>query len=91
MRANAPYAGLINDLSPIASTLLDLNGKSTVSELLRAAQFNGISVSGFHARSALGQVFRRIGAINSGSRPAARKSAKGVRQVIWAWPSPYKQ
>lgn len=88
---------------PVATRLLDQKGAATVSDLKEAGvnevcNFIAADQTGAWRRplhtihSAFGQVFRRIGAVNVGSRPApaTNRSAKGVRQVVWAWPSPYR-
>jgi hypothetical protein len=84
------YSAVLRALEAPANYLLQNNGKATVSDLLALAPEYGIELPDHRARSVLGQVFRRIGAKNIGTEPARRDGAKGVRQVIWSWDSPYR-
>lgn len=97
-RKKGKYAHLIAALEPVATALLSINDEATVSDLREAGEAMGILVpqtnsteARHRAYSCFGQVFRRIGAVNIGTRPATAPDAKGVRQVVWAFPSPYRE
>jgi hypothetical protein len=91
IKKGGKYSMMILALEQPARELIGDGSTATVTDLLRWAPLYGVIVPNEHqARSALGQVFRRIGAVNVGTEPARRASAKGVRQVLWAYPSPYR-
>lgn len=85
---------------PVARRLLDNQGEATVSDLRDESDQlvidflwdNELLATDHRVHSCFGQVFRRLGAVNVGTRPApaSNRAAKGIRQVVWAWPSPYR-
>lgn len=90
MRIRSPFT---RKLLPLAESLLKAHPNGvTVDDLHYHAIELGV-LTGFephHQLSALGQVFKAAGAINTGKTlPSKMELKKGARQVVWAR-SPYR-